>query len=86
MLGYNDISLKQTQFYREVFAEGEQEGEQKGILKGMQKGMLKGEEKMKLEVARRLLKKGMSVAEVAEITGISAEILSVLCDSEIESA
>ena len=30
MLGYNDISLKQTQFYREVFAEGEQEGEQKG--------------------------------------------------------
>ena len=94
MLGYNDISLKQTQFYREVFAEGEQEGEQKGILKGMQKGlqkgmqkgMLKGEEKMKLEVARRLLKKGMSVVEVAEITGISAEILSVLCDTEIESA
>lgn len=30
MLGYNDISLKQTRFYQDVYAEGQQEGRQEG--------------------------------------------------------
>lgn len=34
MLGYNDIELKQTQFYQDVFSEGLQEGELKGKLEG----------------------------------------------------
>ncbi len=33
MLGYNDIELKQTQFYQDVFSEGLQEGELTIILK-----------------------------------------------------
>lgn len=32
MLGYNDIELKQTRFYQDVFTEGLQEGEAKIIL------------------------------------------------------
>jgi len=30
MLGYNDIELKQTQFYQDVFSEGLQEGKLEG--------------------------------------------------------
>ena len=30
MLGYNDISLKETRFYQDVYAEGQQEGRQEG--------------------------------------------------------
>jgi predicted transposase YdaD len=41
MLGYNDISLKETRFYQDVYAEGQQEGEQKGLQKGQQEGEAK---------------------------------------------
>ena len=34
MLNINDVELKQTRFYQDVFAEGEQKGEQKGERKG----------------------------------------------------
>jgi len=33
MLGYNDISLKETRFYQDVYAEGRQEGEAELILR-----------------------------------------------------
>jgi predicted transposase YdaD len=33
MLGYNDISLKETRFYQDVYAEGQQEGRQEGEAK-----------------------------------------------------
>ena len=42
MLGYNDIELKQTRFYQDVFTEGQQEGLEKGIQKGLEKGLEKG--------------------------------------------
>ena len=34
MLNINDVELKQTRFYQDVFAEGERKGEQKGERKG----------------------------------------------------
>jgi predicted transposase/invertase (TIGR01784 family) len=47
------------------------EGHEKGIGKGIEKGIEKG----KVEVARRLIAKGMSVEDAAEIAGVSAEDL-----------
>lgn len=38
MLNLQDVDVKQTRFYQEVFAEGEQEGLQKGLQKGRQEG------------------------------------------------
>ncbi len=38
MLELTDIDLKQTRFYQDVFAEGEQEGRQKGRQEGQQEG------------------------------------------------
>ncbi|MFN5514063.1 MAG: ISNCY family transposase, partial [Cyanobacteriota bacterium] len=63
------------------------EGEQRGLLKGEQQGFLKGEQRGllqgkqegkregKLEVAQRLLERGLPVSEVISITGLSAEDL-----------
>ncbi|WP_416414542.1 Rpn family recombination-promoting nuclease/putative transposase [Pantoea sp. App145] len=61
-----------------------QQLEQKGIEKGRQEGMQVGEEKGrlegklegKLEVASKLIKTGMSVQSVKEITGLSDEDLA----------
>ena len=40
MIGLQDIELKQTRFYRDVFSEGEQEGLEKGMEKGLEQGEL----------------------------------------------
>jgi len=53
MLGYNDISLKETQFYQDVYAEGQQEGIQKGRQEGEQKGQQEGEAKLILRQLTR---------------------------------
>ncbi len=45
-----------------------------GIAKGMEKGM----EKKSLEIAKKMLTKGMDEATVMEITGLSAEMIQQL--------
>jgi predicted transposase/invertase (TIGR01784 family) len=45
------------------------EGIQQGIQQGMQQGMLQG----KMDVARRMLVKGVSIEDIADITGLSVE-------------
>ena len=49
---------------------GLERGREEGLEEGLKKGMLKG----KLEVARRLMEKGMSVEEAAELVGVSVAI------------
>lgn len=45
-----------------------------GIAEGMEKGM----EKKSLEIAKKMLTKGMDEATVMEITGLSAELIQQL--------
>ena len=49
-----------------------------GIAEGMEKGMKKGMEKKSLEIAKKMLTKGMDEATVMEITGLSAELIQQL--------
>ena len=62
---------------REGIAEGMKQGMEKsmkqGIEKGMKQGLEKGLEQRSLEIARKMLAKGMDAASVMEITGLSAE-------------
>jgi len=67
--------MKESAFYQEILQEGEQRGLLKGKLEGEQQGLLKGKLEGKLEVAQRLLEKGLSLAEVISLTGLSAEDL-----------
>lgn len=58
--------------------EGIAEGMEKCMKQGMEKGMEKGLEQRSLEIARKMLAKGMDAASVMEITGLSAEQMQQL--------
>ena len=54
------------------------EGKEEGLAEGMEKGMKQGMEQRSLEIARKMLAKGMDAASVMEITGLSAEQMQQL--------
>ena len=49
-----------------------------GIAEGIEKGMKQGMEQRSLEIARKMLAKGMDAASVMEITGLSVEQMQQL--------
>ena len=87
---YRDIKNSVDTAKREGIAEGMEKGMKQGMEKGMEKsmkqgiekgmkqGMEKGLEQRSLEIARKMLAKGMDAASVMEITGLSAEQMQQL--------
>ena len=87
---YRDIKNSVDTAKREGIAEGMEKGMKQGMEKGMKQGMKQGMEKgMKqgmekgleqrsLEIARKMLAKGMDAASVMEITCLSAEQMQQL--------
>ena len=75
---YRDIKNFVDTAKREGIAEGMEKGMKQGMEKGMEKGMKKGLEQRSLEIARKMLAKGMDAASVMEITGLSAEQMQQL--------
>ena len=55
--------------------EGRTEGIQQGIQEGILEGMHTGEREASRKIAQAMLKKGISVADIIEMTGITAEEL-----------
>ena len=68
---YQDDLHYQASMFQSSFVDGYYEGE----IKGEAEGKTEGKEEGKLEVARRLIAKGMSPEEASELTGIDVEIL-----------
>ena len=58
--------------------QGMEKGMKQGMEKGMKQGMEKGLEQRSLEIAKKMLAKGMDAASVMEITGLSAEQMQQL--------
>ena len=58
--------------------EGKQEGLAEGMELGMKKGMEKGMNQKALDIARKMLSKGMEDATIMEITGLTREQLMQL--------
>lgn len=79
---YRDIKNSVDTAKREGIAEGMEkgmkQGMEKGMKQGMEKGMKQGLEQRSLEIARKMLAKGMDAASVMEITGLSAEQMQQL--------
>ena len=79
---YRDIKNSVDTAKREGIAEGVEkcmkQGMEKGMKQGMEKGMKQGMEQRSLEIARKMLEKGMDAASVMEITGLSAEQMQQL--------
>jgi predicted transposase/invertase (TIGR01784 family) len=59
--------MKESAIYQEILQEGLQKGRQEGLQEGLQRG--------KLEVAQQLLQLGMSLFQVAQVTGLSEQEL-----------
>jgi len=54
---------------QEGFVEGIEQGKQEGFVEGVEQGMLKE----KIEIAKRLLTKALTIEEIEELTGLSKE-------------
>ena len=68
---YQDDLRYEASLIESNYGLGRMEGKEEGIGEGIKQGIEKG----KLEVARRLVEKGMSAEEAAAIAGIDAELL-----------
>jgi predicted transposase YdaD len=71
MLGYNDIELKQTQFYQDVFSEGVQEGK------------LEGESTIILRILKRRLGP-LNEKTILEIQTLNNQQLEALSDNLLD--
>jgi predicted transposase/invertase (TIGR01784 family) len=67
------LSMKDTFLAKYYMKEGEKKGMQEGIKKGIKEGKIEGKIEGKMEVVSRLLEKGYSVEDAADITGLSID-------------
>ena len=79
---YRDIKNSIDTAKQEGLAEGLEIGMEKGMKQGMEKGMKQGMEKgmnlRSLEIARKMLAKGMDEVSIMDMTGLSAEGIKLL--------
>ena len=78
---WDSVSVERT-LIDDSYQKGKEEGMEKGIAEGMEKGMKQGMEKgmsqRSLEIARKMLAKGMDDASVMDMTGLTAEEIKLL--------
>ena len=78
---WDSVSVERT-LIDDSYQKGKEEGMEKGIAEGMEKGMKQGMEKgmsqRSLEIARKMLAKGMDDASVMDMTGLTAEKIKLL--------
>ena len=79
---YRDIKNSIDTAKQEGLAEGIEIGMEKGMKQGMEKGMKEGMEKgmsqRSLEIAKKMLTKGMDEASIMDMTGLTAEEIKLL--------
>ena len=78
---WDSVSVERT-LIDDSYQKGKEEGMEKGIAEGMEQGMKQGMEKgmsqRSLEIARKMLAKGMDEASVMDMTGLTAEEIKLL--------
>ena len=81
-MAYRDIKNSVDTAKREGIAEGMEIGLEKGMKQGMEKGMKEGMEKgmsqRSLEIAKKMLAKGMDEASIMDMTGLTVEETKML--------
>ena len=70
---WDSVSVERT-LIDDSYQKGKEEGMEKGIAEGMEKGM----NLRSLEIARKMLAKGMDEASVMDMTGLTAEEIKLL--------
>ena len=78
---WDSVSVERT-LIDDSYQKDKEEGMEKGIAEGMEMGMKQGMEKgmnlRSLEIARKMLAKGMDEASVMDMTGLTAEEIKLL--------
>ena len=81
-MAYRDIKNFVDTAKREGIAEGMEigmkEGMEKGMEKGREEGRAEGMNLRSLEIARKMLAKGMDEASIMDMTGLTAEEIKML--------
>ena len=77
-MAYRDIKNSVDTAKREGKQEGLAEGIEIGREKGMKEGMEKGMSQRSLEIAKKMLAKGMDEASIMDMTGLTAEEIKLL--------
>ena len=78
---WDSVSVERT-LIDDSYQKGKEEGMEKGIAEGMEKGMKQGMEKgmsqRSLEIARKMLAKGIDEVSIMDMTGLTAEETKLL--------
>ena len=77
-MAYRDIKNSVDTAKREGIAEGMEKGIKQGMEKGMKQGMEKGMNLRSLEIARKMLAKGIDEVSIMDMTGLTAEEIKLL--------
>ena len=72
LLAYED-ALKKDRDYESSMEQKYDEGKAEGIQEGEKRGIEKGKVEERLDIARHMLKKGLPVTTIADITGLSQQ-------------
>ena len=77
-MAYRDIKNSIDTAKREGIAEGMEKGMEIGLEKGREEGREEGMNLRSLEIARKMLAKGMDEASIMDMTGLTAEEIKML--------
>lgn len=69
---------KEGEKIMEIMNSYERKGREIGVEEGIEKGREEGREEAILSVAKRMLEKGKTTEEIADLTGLSEEIVAKL--------
>ena len=78
MKAYRDIKNSIDTAKREGIAEGMEKGMEIGLEKGREEGREEGMNLRSLEIARKMLAKGMDEASIMDMTGLTSEEIKLL--------
>ena len=74
---WDSVSVERT-LIDDSYQKGKEKGKEEGIAEGMKQGMEKGMSQRSLEIARKMLAKGIDEASVMDMTGLTAEEIKLL--------
>ena len=77
-MAYRDIKNSVDTAKREGIAEGKEIGMKEGMEKGREEGRAEGMNLRSLEIARKMLAKGIDEASIMDMTGLTAEEIKLL--------
>ena len=81
---YNQIEYARESGREEGREEGHKEGKEEGLKEGKEEGIKEGRaegaKQKSFDIAKRMLEKGIDIETISELTGLTAEEVSMLKD------